>query len=225
VGAEIDLEIAAYDDAGKKAPTYQMQLPIWKPPTGTAKQAIRLLKSKAEKKGIELIERLYNTFFEDSGNPSAREWAYTYPGYNAREWVHYKLDWSPKSIDWYTQGVQRISFANNKDESFPHTPLVSCLAFAAVSRENDHLTTISYFNYIAIQDWSLGCLEEVAKRRWLGRCSSMGEESETCHEHQERRDYRLPRRQMISILTLTNQSSIIAYPNSVCLSASCLLLP
>jgi hypothetical protein len=165
VGEEIDLEITAYDDAGKKAPSYQMQLPIWKPPTGSAEQAIKLVKSKAEKDGIELLERLYNTFFEDSVNPSMPEWAYSYPGFDAREWVRYKSDWSAKSIDWYTQGVQRVSFENEKDESFPHTPLVSCLAFIRiVRRRNKLLTKISCFDHAVIQDWSLGCFEGIGKR-------------------------------------------------------------
>lgn len=66
------------------------------------------------------------------GNPGQPEWAYTYPGYDARKWVSYKLEWFADSITWYADGSKKVSFANKNQNNFPHTPLVSaCLGTLA----------------------------------------------------------------------------------------------
>lgn len=120
-GAEIDLEIVAYQLGGQDKATYQMQLPIWKPSGETGKTAIRLKKDRSE-----LADTTSNGCYEDSGNPNVKAWAYTYEKYDARQWTSYKLEWFDKHIKWHSGGLERVSFENKKASSFPRTPLVRC---------------------------------------------------------------------------------------------------
>lgn len=120
-GAEIDLEIVAYQLGGQDKATYQMQLPIWKPSGETGKTAIRLKKDRSE-----LADTTSNGCYEDSGNPNVKAWAYTYEKYDARQWTSYKLEWFDKYIKWHSGGLERVSFENKKASSFPRTPLVRC---------------------------------------------------------------------------------------------------
>lgn len=121
-GAEIDLELVTYQLKNQQKPTYQMQLPIWKP---SNKYAVKLRKD-----GSELAAKTANGCYEDKVNPAMSEWAYTYPNYDARAWVAYKLEWFPNQIKWYTAGLERVAFENKQASSYPRTPLVSFASFA-----------------------------------------------------------------------------------------------
>lgn len=119
-GAEIDLEIATYQLKNQDQPTYQMQLPIWKPSGVKGKDAIVLRKD-----GSELSARTSNGCREDKTNPAMSSWAYTYDNYDPRKWTHYKLEWNQSYIKWETAGLERVRFENKKPSSFPTGPLVS----------------------------------------------------------------------------------------------------
>lgn len=136
VGAEIDLEIASYQLKGQSKPTYQMQLPIWKPSGQKGKDAIVL-----KKDGSELTATTANGCREDKGNPAMGGWAYTYDGYDPRRWTKYKLEWFEDYIRWYSEGLERATFRKEKDSTYPSTPLVSAFAmtFRHISRTEDAL--------------------------------------------------------------------------------------
>lgn len=104
----------------QQKPTYQMQLPIWKPSGVKGKDAVVL-----KKDGSELSAKTSNGCFEDKTNPAMSDWAYTYPGYDPRAWIEYKLEWFPKQIKWYSEGLERAAFENKKAAAYPSSPLVS----------------------------------------------------------------------------------------------------
>lgn len=119
-GAEIDLEIAAYQLKNQDHPTYQMQLPIWKASNEEGKNAIKLRKD-----GSEVSASTYNGCREDKSNPAMGAWGYTYEGYDPRQWIHYKLEWTQSHIKWLTANLERARFENKKPSTFPAGPLVS----------------------------------------------------------------------------------------------------
>lgn len=125
-GAEIDLEIAAYQLNNQDHPTYQMQLPIWKPSGVQGKDAVVL-----KKDGSELTASTSNGCREDKTNPAMGNWAYTYDNYDPRKWTHYKLEWFQSYIKWYSDNLERARFDNKKPSSFPAGPLVSQISFDA----------------------------------------------------------------------------------------------
>ncbi|KAK9897629.1 glycoside hydrolase family 16 protein [Cystobasidium minutum MCA 4210] len=141
-GAEIDLELVTYQLKNQQKPTYQMQLPIWKP---SNKYAVKLRKD-----GSELAAKTANGCYEDKVNPAMSEWAYTYPNYDARAWVAYKLEWFPNQIKWYTAGLERVAFENKQASSYPRTPLPLQIGPWAISKNsNPEVTWAGDIDWVA----------------------------------------------------------------------------
>lgn len=160
-GAEIDLEIAAYQPKNQKTPIYQMHLPIWKPEKG--RDAVVL-----DKDGSELSVVTSNGCREDKSNPEMSEWAYTYDGYDPRSWTHYKLEWLPSHIKWHSNGLERASFENKKASSFPTTPLVRCSLCSVAYGSTNLLTHIAYLQPLRVGPWAVSSKTD-AKPGWAGR--------------------------------------------------------